>query len=160
MAENLNVSHFRNGDPIPEARTINEWLKAGKRGEPVWCYKNNDPVNEKKYGKLYNWYVVNDSRGLAPEGWLIPTDKEWTKLSDYLGGEDVGGIKMKATCGWYENGNGTNESAFTAFPGGCRYMNGFFYNLFPTISGFFWSSSKRGSKKAWFRYFYYSYDKV
>ena len=72
MTENVNLSVFRNGDPIPEAKTIDEWLKAGEEGKPAWCYYDNDPTNGKKYGKLYNWYAVNDSRQLAPDGWHIP----------------------------------------------------------------------------------------
>ena len=76
MAENLNVDHFRNGDEIPEARTIGEW----QSGNPAWCYYNNDPANASKYGKLYNPSALNDSRGLAPEGWHIPSHKEFNLL--------------------------------------------------------------------------------
>ncbi|TFH48898.1 MAG: hypothetical protein E4G92_02790, partial [Bacteroidia bacterium] len=60
---NLNVSHFRNGDTIPEARSAEEWLKAAEAGAPAWCYQENDPANGNRYGKLYNWYAVNDPRG-------------------------------------------------------------------------------------------------
>jgi uncharacterized protein (TIGR02145 family) len=98
MTENLNVSTFRNGDPIPEAKTKEEWEKAGKEGKPAWCYCENDPKNGAKYGKLYNWYTVNDPRGLAPAGWHIPTDAEWTTIENYLG--DDAGKKMKSTSGW------------------------------------------------------------
>ncbi|MBM3455516.1 MAG: hypothetical protein FJX80_10255, partial [Bacteroidetes bacterium] len=98
MAENLNVSTFRNGDPIPEAKTNEEWEKAGKEGKPAWCYYENDSKNGAKYGKLYNWYAVNDSRGLAPTGWHIPSDAEWTTLENQLG--DDAGKKMKSTSGW------------------------------------------------------------
>jgi uncharacterized protein (TIGR02145 family) len=98
MAENLNVSTFRNGDPIPEAKTNEAWEKAGKDGRPAWCYYENDPKNAAKYGKLYNWYAVNDSRGLAPIGWHIPTDTEWSTLDNQLG--DDAGKKMKSTSGW------------------------------------------------------------
>lgn len=84
MAENLNVSTFRNGDPIPEVKTNEEWEKAGKEGKPAWCYYDNDPVNSSKYGKLYNWFAVNDPRGLAPEGWHIPRVDEWNTLKNYL----------------------------------------------------------------------------
>jgi uncharacterized protein (TIGR02145 family) len=104
MTENLNVSTFRNGDPIPEAKTNEEWEKAGKEGKPAWCYYKNDPKNGAKYGKLYNWYAVNDPRGLAPVGWHIPTDAEWITLENQLG-EDAG-KKIKSTSGWdswYEN---------------------------------------------------------
>jgi uncharacterized protein (TIGR02145 family) len=86
MTKNLNVDKFRNGDPIPEAQTQEEWLKAKKNHQPAWCYADNDPANGKKYGKLYNWYAVNDSRGLAPLGWHIPSEDEWKTLRDYTGG--------------------------------------------------------------------------
>ena len=75
--KNLNVSRFRNGDPIPEAKTKDEWIQAGIKKQAVWCYYDNDFKNGTKYGKLYNWYAVNDPRGLAPEGWDIPTDDDW-----------------------------------------------------------------------------------
>jgi TolA-binding protein len=102
MAENLNVSTFRNGDPIMEAKTNEEWEKAGKEGKPAWCNYENDPKNGAKYGKLYNWYAVNDPRGLAPAGWHVPSDAEWTTLGDQLG--DEASNKMKSTSGW--NGYG------------------------------------------------------
>jgi hypothetical protein len=84
MVENLNVEKFRNGAPIPQANTADEWIKAGNDKQPAWCYYNNDPTNSKKYGKLYNWYAVNDSRGLAPTGWHIPSDSEWAEIEKYL----------------------------------------------------------------------------
>lgn len=74
MAENLNVDKFRNGDLILQAKTEEEWKKAGENKHPAWCYFDNDTANDAKYGKLYNWYAVNDPRGLAPAGWHIPTD--------------------------------------------------------------------------------------
>jgi uncharacterized protein (TIGR02145 family) len=98
MVENLNVSTFRNGDPIPEVKTNEEWDQAGENKQPAWCYYENDPKNGAKYGKLYNWYAVNDPRGLAPAGWNIPTDEEWTTLEIYFG--DDAGKKMKSTSGW------------------------------------------------------------
>lgn len=100
MAENLNVSTFRNGDPIPEAKTHEEWEKAAKNKQPAWCYLYDDPANGAKYGKLYNWYAVNDSRGIAPVGYHIPSRAELTKLTDFLGGIEVAGKKMKSKSGW------------------------------------------------------------
>jgi len=96
MTKNLDVSVFRNGDTIPEAKTNIEWIKAGDNQQPAWCYYDNDPANGAKYGKLYNWYAVNDSRGLAPTGWHVPSDAEWTQLKDFLGGIEVAGTKMKS----------------------------------------------------------------
>ena len=86
VAKNLNVSTFRNGDPIPEAKTKEEWKKAGKNKQPAWCYFENDPSNGTKYGKLYNWHAINDPRGLAPEGWHVSTKSECEDLGTYLSG--------------------------------------------------------------------------
>ena len=93
--KNLDVATFRNGDAIPQAKTDEEWRVAGDNKQPAWCYYENDPKHGTKYGKLYNWYAVNDSRGLAPAGWHIPTLEAWKVLSTFLGGEDVAGTKMK-----------------------------------------------------------------
>ena len=98
--KNLNVATFRNGDAIPRAKTDEEWSAAGENKQPAWCYYENKAANGTKYGKLYNWYAVVDTRGLAPAGYHIPTDEEWTVLSTFLGGEDVAGKKMKSTSGW------------------------------------------------------------
>jgi len=126
---NLNVSIFRNGDTIPEAKTNQEWVIAGESGKPAWCWYNNDQRNGQKYGKLYNWYAVNDPRGLAPAGWTLPTDADWTKLMFYLGGQQMSGKKLKSDSGWIDGNIGTNESGFTGLPGGYRIENGMFLNL-------------------------------
>lgn len=112
MTKNLDVSTFQNGDSIPQAKTAEEWEKAGQNKQPAWCYCNNDAAKGTKYSKLYNWYAVNDPRGLAPVGYHVSTDAEWTILTDYLGGESIAGKKMKNTSGWADNGNGTAESGF------------------------------------------------
>ena len=96
MASNLDVATFRNGDLIFEAKSDEEWEKARENKEPAWCYYENDPANGSKYGKLYNWYAVIDSRGLAPVGYKIPSDAELTKLTDFLGGNGVAGTKIKS----------------------------------------------------------------
>jgi uncharacterized protein (TIGR02145 family) len=85
-SKNLDVEYFRNGDPIPQAKTCEEWKLASENKKPIWCYYFFDPNNGKLYGKLYNWYAVNDPRGLAPIGWHIPEYSEWKQLIDYLGG--------------------------------------------------------------------------
>ena len=151
MAENLNVGHYRNGDPIPYVQDKEKWasLQYG-----AWCYYYNDPANGKIYGKLYNWYAVNDPRGLAPTGWHVPTDNEWQSLLDHLGGDKVAGEKLKSRSGWSENGNGTNSSGFNALPGGYRGRSGDFSSL--GNYALFWSSSEYGSNGAWRRYL--SYD--
>jgi uncharacterized protein (TIGR02145 family) len=135
MAENLNTSKFRNGDPVPEAKKDEEWVvkKAG------WCYYDNDPKNGVKYGKLYNWYALMDPRGLAPTGWHMPNSEEWQKLATFLGGIEPAGTKMKSKSGWNENGNGTNESGFSGLPGSLRYDNGQFNDI--GRMGYWWSTT-------------------
>ena len=125
MVSNLNVETFRNGDPIPEAKTKEEWEKAGREQRPAWCYYENDPSNGPKYGKLYNWFAVSDARGLAPDGWRIPDESEIEALSRSLGGEFIAGGKMKNSLGWAWEGNGSNQSGFSGLPGGSRDLAGF-----------------------------------
>ncbi len=116
-SKNLNVSTYRNGDKIPQVQDAKAWLNL-KTG--AWCYYENKTANGTKYGKLYNWYAVNDPRGLAPSGYHIPSDTEWEILFYYLGGEKLAGAKMTSRSGWKDNGNGTNASGFNALPGGVR----------------------------------------
>ena len=154
MEENLNVDHYRNGDIIPQVQEKAEWAKLTNG---AWCYYKNEKSNGVKYGKLYNWYAVNDNRGLAPKGWHIPSDEEWKKLSDILGGDEMSGIKMKSVSGWskYEMNYGTNESGFNGLPGNFRNDDGSFYDTDGNI-GFWWSSTSFDSDKVWFRELHYS----
>ena len=127
--KNLDVETYRNGDPIPQVQNQNDWsnLTTG-----AWCYYENKGENGTIYGKLYNWYAVNDSRGLAPYGYHIPTDEEWRTLSNYLGGESVAGTKMKSCSFWkfsQNSLNGTNTSGFNGLPGGYRDDDGNFYYM-------------------------------
>ena len=136
-SKNLDVSTYRNGDVIPQVKDENAWAKLTTG---AWCYYDNDASNGRKYGKLYNWYAVNDPRGLAPKGYHIPTDEEWTTLIDYLVGE--AGKKMKSTSGWFLYGNGTNSSRFSGLPGG--YRRGDVDVAFNDVGyyGNWWSSSE------------------
>ena len=168
MGGNLDVKFYRNGDPIPEVQDHDDWstLTTG-----AWCYYDNDPANREIYGKLYNWYAVNDPRGLAPEGWHVPIDNKWKELEMCLGmsqseadrmnalrGTDEGG-KLKSTGTiqdsdglWYSpNLGATNESGFTALPGGYRSgtNNGAFYDL--GYFGYWWSSTEYSSSNAIYR---------
>ena len=97
--QNLQVDRFRNGDIIFNAKNKQEWLDACRQEQPAWCFYKNAGFNGQKYGIIYNWYAVNDSRGLAPEGWSIPTNEDWNKLIDFLGGENNGGKILKAKSG-------------------------------------------------------------
>jgi uncharacterized protein (TIGR02145 family) len=155
-AENLNVSAFRNGDIIPEAKSPEEWTKAGNDNKPAWCYYNRDGTNDAKYGKLYNWYAVHDARGLAPVGWHIPSDDEWTILGNSLGGDSIAGYKMKSTIGWDENGNGDNSSGFIALPGGTRTNSGGFY--YTGSYGYFWSCTGYDGGRAGCRYLNFNFS--
>jgi len=138
-AVNLNVTTFRNGDAIFQAKTADEWTKAGKDQKPAWCYSNNDPENGKKYGILYNWYAINDKRGLAPEGWRIPANNDWMTLIKNLSGVDYAGPKLKNNSGWKAR-NGINKIGFSAIPGGLRNENGEFVFLGKVAQ--WWSNSE------------------
>ncbi len=153
--KNLDVSTYRNGDVIPQVQDANAWknLVTG-----AWCYYQNDSKNGVTYGKLYNWYAVNDNRGLAPEGYHIPSDAEWFKLTDFLDGDYSVGNKMKSASGWKKdykgnNGNGTNESGFDGLPGGKRIGEDGLFDRIGLIGGW-WSSSQFNSTLAWFRLLY------
>lgn len=121
LKQNLNTSHYKNGDPIPEITSQSLWdgLTTG-----AWCWYNNDSATyAATYGKLYNWYAVNDPRGLAPEGWHIPSESEWLLLRNTLGGPVVAGgfLKEAGTGHWLSpNTDATNSSRFTGLPGGYR----------------------------------------
>jgi uncharacterized protein (TIGR02145 family) len=150
MARNLDVSTFRNGKPIKHVVTKEEWQKAWENGEPAWCYYSNDPENGRLFGKLYNWYAVNDSSGLAPAGWHVPTDEEWTTLTNTLGGMNVAGSRMKSVAGWKNYGHGTNESGFDALPAGARNFTGEFHYLGEAT--YWWSSTELSMNYAWPRF--------
>jgi uncharacterized protein (TIGR02145 family) len=160
--ENLKAGCFKNGEIIPEAKTIKKWNTAGSEEKPVWCYYNFDPANGTKYGKLYNWYAVNDPRGIAPEGWHVPSDADWTILVDFLGGEKVAGGKLKNPSGWddmrIKTGNDTISSGFSALPGGACNHSGTFYGIGDV--GAWWSSSWSRADIAWARNLYYVTDDV
>jgi uncharacterized protein (TIGR02145 family) len=161
MAENLDVDRFQNGDVIPQAKTAEEWNKATKKGKPAWCYCDNNPINGEKYGKLYNWYAVNDPRGLAPKGYHIPSSIEWNKLIETLGGAESCVLQIRSTEGWVDsawdlrpdkkphNYNGNNKSKFTALPAGYRNNNG--VHIRPgTNDAYWWTSTEDTPNSAWF----------
>lgn len=147
MVENLKVTRFRNGDDIP-LKQHQQWDYEGLTGEPAYCYYDDDFNNIDIYGQLYNWNAVNDSRQLAPEGWHIPTDEEWLTLINCLGGPPVAGGKMKeeGTSHWLApNVGATNESGFTALPGGFRNLS---YNGDQSLGSFAgWWSTTQGSQE-------------
>ncbi len=148
--ENLKVTHYRNGDTIANVTGNSAWVSLTTG---AYCWYNNSIDNKTLYGALYNWFTVNDSRNIAPLGWHVPTDAEWTILTTYLGGEIVAGGKMKETdtTHWYSPNTGaTNESGFTALPAGNRDYNGSF-NYLGNL-GNYWSSTQSDAYFAWNRY--------
>jgi uncharacterized protein (TIGR02145 family) len=150
MAENLKVSHYNDGTDIPNIQAPDEWsgLTTG-----AWAYHDNNQANNVKYGKLYNWYAVSpDNKNVCPTGWHVPTDAEWTVLTDYLGGASVAGGKMKevGTTSWnFPNTEAANSSLFTGLPGGGRYANGNYGSI--RNGGYWWSSSEDAVGNAYYR---------
>ncbi|MCX6832708.1 MAG: T9SS type A sorting domain-containing protein [candidate division Zixibacteria bacterium] len=169
MAENLKVTRYRNGDTIPNVTDSVTWegLNSGAYGE-----YDNDSSNVATYGRLYNWFAVNDSRNIAPAGWHVPTDAEWKQLEMCLGmsqaeadktglrGNDEGGkLKEAGTTHWNTPNTGaTNESSFSVLPGSLRTI----YGNFGTIGfyAFFWSSTEYDIGGAWYRSLGFSYSAV
>lgn len=151
MAENLRTTKYNDGTAIPNVTNDDEW-KYNNTG----AYCNYDYAAGTgyiaTYGLLYNWHAVNTGK-LAPKGWHVPTDAEWTELTEYLGGESVAGGKLKetGTTHWNPTNIGaTNETGFTALPGGTRW--GSFSDI--GSRGFWWSATHKGGSDAWYRQIY------
>ena len=155
FAENLRNEKYRNGEAIPSNLSDIEWENTisgavSVYGEDAGCQNGSpdidacDPAQSlNEYGRLYNWYAVDDARGLCPIGWHVPSDEEWTVMTNHLGGELVAGGQMKTAYGWYNGGNGTNSSGFSGLPGGCRrWYDGNFHDA--GSAGSWWSSSPVG----------------
>ena len=148
FAENLRTEHYANGDVIPGELSNSEWSNADDTNLGAQAVCNNDASNLADYGRLYNWYAVDDARSLCPSGWHVPTDQEYTTLTDGLGGTSVAGGKMKSSPEDSPSWDGTNTSGFSGLAGGTRYLSGGFDT--EGIFGFFWSASASGTN-AWYR---------
>lgn len=148
--QNLNVSNFSNGDPIMEAVTDVDWERARKNHIPAWCYYDNDPHLGKTFGKLYNWFVASDPRGVCPTDWHVPTDQEWGKLIDNIGGASKAGEKLKSVMLWSES-NGVDTYGFSGIPGGYRVssIGDSFFGI--NNVAYFWSATEYDKDKAWNR---------
>jgi uncharacterized protein (TIGR02145 family) len=155
MLENLKTTRYLNGDSIPNITNNYNWtaLSTG-----ALCDYNNSADNSSKYGHLYNWFAVNDSRKIAPAGWHIPSDADWSILTNYLGGENIAGSKLKeaGVLNWFSpNTSATNESGFTGLPGGLRsYSDGTFRNM--GSNSYFWSTTASDTLRAWDRELFYN----
>ena len=161
FAENLRSTTYLNGEAIPQNLNEGDWSSTTSG---AMTFYNNGPA----YGGLYNWFAVDDARGLCPSGWHVPTDGEWMTMEMALGMSEADansqefrgtgqGTQMKTTFGWYYDGNGTNSSGFSGLPGGVRSDNGLFY--LAGDRGFWWSSSPVGSY-AWSRVLYFNNENV
>lgn len=157
MTKNLDVSNFQNGDIIPEAKNSEEWIKYFTDGKPAWCYYNYDKKYGEKYGKLYNWYAVNDSRGLAPAGWRVSTYEDWKVLTDFAGGEDIASPKLRTSIGWENDGNGSDEFGFNGLPGGSVNAYGMFGDIGNWGS---WWCYNPNSNPVYGKYLKYDSDRV
>jgi uncharacterized protein (TIGR02145 family) len=122
MKKNLNVSFFQNGDEILLCQSALEWKNASERKIPASCYYYFDESYGELYGKLYNWYAVNDLRCLAPKGWKIPSWDDYNDIDEYCGGEHESGFELKSRLGWKNNSGGRNSSGFTGYPSGMGYF--------------------------------------
>lgn len=171
MAEDLRVKKYRNGDYIIQIQTDTALWSNDSQG----AYCDNKDIAGNLIGRFYNWYVVTNSKNIAPDGWHIPSDDEWKQLEKYLGvnsadadktgwrGTTEGDqLKMKATQGWtiYNNVWGTNESGFSAVANGCRLYNGTEGDPGQFATEFWWSSSQQNLTEAWYRYLDYKNSNV
>ncbi len=148
MAENLRTTKFNHGSPIPQ---VSDNLSWSAHNEAAWCWYDNNMSHESTYGKLYNWYVVNDSTRICPTGWRLPTNDDLDILVELLGGEDEAGGPLKSTgfSLWNEPNTGaTNVSRFSGHPGGVRYANGSF--VLKNQFGFWWTSDEATTSDARF----------
>jgi len=158
FTENLRVTRFSNGDPIPEIQDKQTWKKTRTAG---LCNFDNDPSSAIRLGTLYNWHAVADPRNLCPKGWHIPSEQEWSQLTRFLGGDAVAGGKMKnpGNDRWaWPNSGATNESGFNAIPNGYRSNAGIFY-LLDTYT-FFWTSTGYSGEEALSKFLQNDYDGV
>ena len=157
MSENLRTSKYSDGTPIPNITDNTEWVYLNTG---AWCnYDNDSSKYEAMYGKLYNWYAVETGK-LCPTGWHVPTDAEWTELTDYLVGQITviaEGTALKSILGWYWDGNGTDDYGWNGLPGGKRSYDGSDYK---GEYGIWWSSSKAMTGTAWTRFLYFNDDNV
>lgn len=163
MAENLRVTKFRNNAAIQNISDSLGWANVydNNTQAPAWAYYKNDPSYNALYGKLYNWYTAVNPNGICPQGWHVPSDLEWTTLTNFLGGEPVAAGKMKSTGIQFwksPNVEASNSSGFSALAGGLRYYYSSYDFLFDF--GTWWSTTADNSTRSWARYLSYEFGAV
>jgi uncharacterized protein (TIGR02145 family) len=162
FAENLRSLQYSNGDSIPTGLDEANWENTISGATAVYgegpypcntASPDGDACDELwslgQYGRLYNWFAIDDMRGICPVGWHVPSDEEWTTLTDHLGGAEEAGSQMKTDYGWHDGGNGSNSSGFSGLPGGCR--SNFGYSGSGGSAGYWWSSTPVGASASWYR---------
>ncbi len=167
MIENLRVTKYLNGDPIPVAVDSATWVTQTTGAYSIY---GNDPANNTKYGLLYNWHVVNDARGIAPEGWRVPTNADWNALCDELGGVNEAGEKLKewGHKHWLSPNYANNSSGFTALPGGVRFGSAAAapnagsqgHYRFVGAQSYYWEQAQATAANGWIRNLYYGNIRV
>ena len=174
--ENLKTTKYNDGTPIPFITDRSAWARCYDSSRPAFCWYENDVGRKETYGALYNWYVVNTGK-LAPKGWHVPTDDDWTELEKYLMGNGYNwdgkkGVQkiakaMAAKTDWAANSDsGTigndlsknNRSGFSALPGGFRLERGDFYDI--GMHGYWWSATEYDDSRAWRRSLYYDKNRL
>jgi uncharacterized protein (TIGR02145 family) len=148
------VTDKRDGKTYKTIKIGNQvWMAENLAYKPsngnYWAY-DDENFNLEKYGYLYDWETAQN---ICLSGWHLPSDDEWTTLTDYLGGQNVAGIKMKSTSGWIEDGNGTNESGFNGLPGGYHSASGNYFAI--DDYALWWSSTQSSTINAWKHYLNY-----
>ena len=157
LAQNLRTTKFNDGTNIQQVTNLTTYVSLST---PAYTWYNNDISNKEAYGALYNWYTVNTGK-CCPEGWHVPSDAEWTKLTKALGGEEIAGGKLKeeGTAHWDSpNIGATNLTGFTALPGGYIFTGGAFGNI--DTNGFWWCSTEFGADRAYSRIMYFNDENV
>lgn len=153
--ENLRADNYRNGNPIPGGLDNTAWSTNTTGAQAIY---NDDPANLAIYGRLYNWFAVDNANGLCPTGWHVPTDAEWTVLTTFVGGESVAGIAMKSSASDTPSWNGSNSSGFKGLPSGNRNSGGPYFSA--GTDGFYWSSTASGTIEAWNRLLFSANDNI
>ena len=148
MQENLSLTRYQNGDSIPDGTADHAAWAQLSTG--AWAYPDSQAALRRSFGLLYNWYAVNDPRGLCPTGWRLPTHDEWTALTHALGGETKAGAVLKARQGWLPALAGRDEKDFRGLPAGFRGSDGTYGGL--GAYAYWWSSTGSGINGAWGRF--------
>lgn len=144
-AENYSQTTFNNGDPIPQAKKPADWEKASQNKEPICCYYNYNEYNKEKYGVYYNWYAINDARGICPKGWQVTPYKAIDIIFRHF---DYDGHPFKEAGSWKDEKFEFNTSGFSARPGGYVFRDGSFYRIGELAM--YWTSTQKNNDNAFY----------